>query len=634
MKPLDDLLNAAAAEVRSAAEQVPIPSTFPDDGTRFARQSGSRTSLLVGAAAVVLVVGGIVWIQSRATEPPSVVPAVITSTTVELFDGASPPLELAVAPPGYADVGQIVRSIGDVDIRSAVFVKRDTNGEIIGKVRARVGDFGGAGSVDGTLFPPSPELYQELVTPPANLPTATWGQIFIAEEGRIIYVNFHLGTLGKLELESYHLDAATDLETADQMFVIAAALDLTTTDTIGVVGPLPEGWELAVTGLEPGFATQEFFQGFEVDVPEGGNRIFISNWMTNDVGMPYWEMDDTLEPIAVRGHAGFVSSVEYPAQDPNAPPPPNASGSTSLIWLEAPGHWVTLRGHDMTTEQVLALAEQLTPSANGQWGEVSGSTVTTTTASPVVDDEDRSPPYLGRLAALSESDAALISGVRARLMEVCMTEKGYTYNPPVVLPSDATAEDVLYPSPEELAAYGYAWRSYRFYAGETSTTIVSDSESTRGLADCGTSTDAQMDSQLDFTAYNLDFTAYNEASQVLSDADSYEISLSVETDERMLAANEQWKVCMSDAGHAFDTWGDAERSTYSEGMGTPSALALAKVDYGCRNNFHLAEMEAELRREYVAAWVESHPDWMEALEVAKADLLERAEAILATLDAP
>ena len=39
--------------------------------------------------------------------------------------------------------------------------------------------------------------------------------------------------------------------------------------------------------------------------------------MTNDVGMSYWEMDDTLEPIDVRVHAGFVSSVIYPAKDPS-----------------------------------------------------------------------------------------------------------------------------------------------------------------------------------------------------------------------------------------------------------------------------------------------------------------------------
>ena len=67
MKALDDLLSAAAADIRSAAEQLPVPSKFPDDDMRFVRQSESRTRLLIGAAAIVLLVGGIVWIQSRAT---------------------------------------------------------------------------------------------------------------------------------------------------------------------------------------------------------------------------------------------------------------------------------------------------------------------------------------------------------------------------------------------------------------------------------------------------------------------------------------------------------------------------------------------------------------------------------------
>lgn len=247
---------------------------------------------------------------------------------------------------------------------------------------------------------------------------------------------------------------------------------------------------------------------------------------------------------------------------------------------------------------------------------------TTSTIAAVVDGEAQLPQYLGRLAAFSESEGAVITEVLNRSVQDCMVEQGFEYEPVVVEPSDATVEDVLYPTPEELAAYGYGWRSHGFALVDIST-IVPNSESAPGLAACGASAGAAFD-----------FSAYDEASQVLTDADSRVISASVKNDERTLAANAEWKSCMSDAGYTFDTWGDAERSTYADGMETLPALALAKVDYGCRNNYHLAEIERELRREYVAAWVESHPDEMEALASAKTALLLRAQAILGSLGTP
>lgn len=622
MKALDEVLDAAAADIRRATEQLPIPTTFPDDGVRLVRRRESHMRVLVGAAAVALLVVGIAWIQARPTDSPSVIPSDVTSTSLAGPGVASLPLELTQTPPGYAMVGQVVRPRAEVNLRSAVFVKRDPQGEVIDKVVVRVGDFSLVGFEQG-----------EIVSAPANLPTAGTGRRVIEESSRVVHVEFLVRDFGHLDLASYHQDATTDLQVADQMLAMAATLDLSTAD-ISVVGSLPDGWELAVSGLEPGYATEEIFQAFEVDVPEGGNKILISNWMTTDLGMPYWEMDETLDPINVRGHSGFVSTITYPPSDPTAPPPPNAGGSTSLIWMEAPGHWVTLRGHDMNVEQVLALAEQLTPAVSGQWGETTGVAVTTTTAQPgsepattapsVIDGEPQLPQYLGLVAAFSDAEAALISEVLNRLVQECMVEQGFEYEPVDVVPAEAMAEDVLYPTPEELAGYGYAWRSHRFELVDVeSTTIVPNSESAPGLAACEASAD---------TAF--EFSAYNDASQVLTDADSREISASVENDERMLAANAGWKSCMSDAGYEFDTWGEAERSTYPDGMETPSALALAKADYGCRNNYHLAEIELELRREYVAAWVESHPDEMEAVASAKTALLLRAQAVLGSLGTP
>lgn len=196
----------------------------------------------------------------------------------------------------------------------------------------------------------------------------------------VIHVQFPLGDLGSLTLDSFHLDAATDLAAAEQMEQIAATLQLTSA-AVNVVGALPDGWELAVAGAEPETVTQTYFQAFEVDTPDGGNKILISNMTTNDAGMPYWQMDETLKPMEIRGHAGFLSTHQYPPTDTNAPPPANPAKATTLIWPETPGHWVIVRADDMDTEQVLAFANQLTPANNAQW-QMPGAPATTTTLSP------------------------------------------------------------------------------------------------------------------------------------------------------------------------------------------------------------------------------------------------------------
>jgi hypothetical protein len=396
MNTLDDLLDAAAVDLQRAVARVPVPSSLATDELRVRHRQpgkgrvpsyGSRRLLVAGAAVAVLVVGGLLMIERRpanqpADSPELSTPTVTPTTTTPVFDAARPPLELTSTPAGYALVGQSVRPAGGgQNLRSAIFVHRDTQGIIDGKVLARFGNFSLIGPVDGSLIPPQAGFFQQAVTPPPNLTTATSGNVYIEQDSRVIHVQFPLGDLGSLTLDSYHLDAATDLAIAQQMQQIAATLQLTPT-AVAVTGTLPDGWELAVAGAEPETVNENYIQAFEVDTPDGGNKILISNMSTNDAGMPYWQMDETLEPIDIRDHAGFVSTHQYPPTNTNAPPPANPAKATTLIWAETPGHWIVVRADDMDTEQVLAFANQLTPASNGQWQPPGALAGTTTTLSP------------------------------------------------------------------------------------------------------------------------------------------------------------------------------------------------------------------------------------------------------------
>ena len=394
MNTLDDLLDAAAIDLHRAVAQVPIPSSFAADELSVVRRQSpgareamyrSRRILVVAAAIAAFVVGGLFLIERRPADRPAdnPGPSVSTPTTVPLFDPAHQPVALTKAPAGYALVGQFVRPAGGgQNLRSAVFVHRDAQGIIDRKILARFGNFQLIETVDGTLPTLDPGFYQQAVTPPPNLAAATPGSnVYIELDARVIHLQFPLGDLGSLTLDSFNVDTANDLVVTQQMQQIAATLQLTPT-AIDVSGTLPDGWALAVAGAEPETVNQNFSQAFEVDTPDGGNKVIISNMSTNDAGMPYWEMDETLQPIDIRGHAGFVSTHHYPPTNTNAPPPANPSVATTLIWPESPGHWVVLRADDMDTEHALALASQLTPASNGQWQQPGAPGATTTTIDP------------------------------------------------------------------------------------------------------------------------------------------------------------------------------------------------------------------------------------------------------------
>ncbi len=256
------------------------------------------------------------------------------------------------------------------------------------------------------------------------------------------------------------------------------------------------------------------------------------------------------------------------------------------------------------------------PATNGARTTVLSNTTTPPAAEPEVVEP---PVYLGGLTTVSDVDAEVVFEARERLVQQCMADLGYEYTPTAPTPTQLTNKETLYPPPDLLAEFGYAWRSHLLTPVEEETSAtVGYREGTPGLAGCGESADEQLATG-----------TYRQASQVLTNADSFEIEASVTNDERTILATWEWAKCMSDQDYYFASWGQAERSTYTEGTDSPSALALAKVDYGCRNNQHVYEIDIEVRREYVAAWITSHPAELAALEAAQQTMVERAKAILA-----
>jgi hypothetical protein len=368
MNALDDVLDVAAADLLRAISRVPVTvghqmATVAPFGTP--PRPGHRRLVLVVAAGVVAAVGvgGLVVIERHSAVQPATVD--VTTSTTPIFDEAHRPLELARAPSGYALAGRGVRPAGGEIVRSAVFVRRDAAGAVSSKIVVRLGHV----SLVGPAGTSTTELLRQPVTPPANLPTATAGRVVIQRTERVIHVEYDLGTLGGLTLDAHHLDAQTDSIAAQRVEQIAAALSVVEGQDISVTGPLPDGWQLATAGIEPENATPNFFQAFEVDAPDGGAKIMIGNVATTDDGFPYWAMGDTLEPLVIRGHDGYASTDSEP------------SGIT-LIWPESPGHWVTIRA-DLPEQQLVTLANELTPMSPEAW-QSSDPTTTTTTEGPVL----------------------------------------------------------------------------------------------------------------------------------------------------------------------------------------------------------------------------------------------------------
>ena len=375
MNRLDDLLDTAAADLQRAVNDMAPDVRLHADrhdvdefelAATHATRPTARRALLAGAVGVAAAAAVAIMVVASDTSDRRR-PAGVSTTAVSAPSGAVfAPLELAATPPGYALAGQVERPAGGGDVKTAVFVRRDPIGAVIQKAVVRVGHlsrYGGAASPARAA--------------PANLPNATDGGVLIDASIGIIRIEYALDAAGNLILETHQADARTTTNTTTtaatvaQMDQIVAALRIAPSNDISVDGTLPDRWELAVAGNEPENVTSTLVQAFEIDTPDGGAKIIISNIATDDPAFPYWAMTDTLTPLVVRGHDGHLSlDTTYGGPIP----------VPTLIWPEAPGHWVTLRADGMTTDRLVQLANELT-TADHNWSP-DGTPATTTTLGP------------------------------------------------------------------------------------------------------------------------------------------------------------------------------------------------------------------------------------------------------------
>lgn len=368
MTRLDDLLDTAADDLRDAVDRMLASTAQPITATpgheiearELAHRRPSRRVLV--SASVGLAAAAVLGLLALAPGRSNDEPGIGASTTVS----ANPtptfrPLELPDSPAGYVELPKIVRPAVRDQLRSAVFVKRDGAGNIIERVIARAGDTSQSGRTARRIFSSD------------NLPTAFDGSVAFSDGTDDVYVQFALGGDANLVLEAHHGDSLTRDALATEMVGIVAVLRLSLANDISFDGALPEGWEMAVTGQEPWNVGPTYVQVFEVDQPDGGAKVIVSNLPSTDPGMPYWEMVDTLTPIEVRGRAGFLSLDS--TQTGNLAPVP------ILIWPESDGHWVTLRADGLTAEQLLEVAARLRP-ADGEWTAGSNRNAATTTSLP------------------------------------------------------------------------------------------------------------------------------------------------------------------------------------------------------------------------------------------------------------
>ena len=249
-------------------------------------------------------------------------------------------------------VNQAVRPAGAEPIHAVVLVKRDEQNVVTERVLVRLGDTGLYGPTAGT------------VPAPSNLPTATSGNVSYDRSNRIVRIEFALGPLGNLSLEAYHSDQSSNNALRDELQDIAGALTIWPGGDVRVSSQLPDGWTLAAAGLQPEQVVPSYFQAFETNTADGGPQIIIDNRTIDDPAFPYWEMYQTLQPVEIRGQAGFVTTQAFEIDSRTST---DTLTARTLIWEETPGLWVTLWVAHLTTEQAVAVANNLVAIAPDEW---------------------------------------------------------------------------------------------------------------------------------------------------------------------------------------------------------------------------------------------------------------------------
>ena len=353
---------------RSAGAALRRPA--PEDGLIQVRAIRKRRqtvrTTMVGVAGLAIVMAGVALAQGRRDNDAGTPTAPVPATTLAPRPTLRP-LALPTVPKRFALAGQGIRPVADENVRGAVFVKRDADNVQIERVIVRLSD---------EVYRGEPGLQIPI---PANLAPAEGSAITLFNSNRAVQMDYGLGNRGSLVLFAYHDDPSSYGALTDEMQQIAATLSFTPGQPIGTVGTLPEGWSLAAAGSLPYDVAPSYVQAFEIDRPDGGNKVIVENRFLHDASFPYWsEFQHMLSlTTTIRGHAGFVTVVNNYGPDGASVEPVNVS--SMLTWEESPDQWVTLWAGGMTTEQALALADQLVSVPVADWGSKGDFATTTTT---------------------------------------------------------------------------------------------------------------------------------------------------------------------------------------------------------------------------------------------------------------
>jgi hypothetical protein len=332
---------------------------------------------VLAAACLVLVAGiaGAVLLNARSSAPAtSASTAAATNTTAlnpaTTAAGSLPvfrPLALSTSPGGDVFTGLGVRPASGEATHGAVFVKRDGQG-ITERVTARL----------------RAEIYRgnpgQGIPIPANLAPAVGSAVTAFTQSRTLRVEYGLGDRGDLIFDAYHDDPSSNAALSNAIQTIAAQLSVIPGHDITVTGALPDGWSLAATGTPPEELVPSYHQ--TIDLAAGGHRIIVENRFVDDPAFPFWMSCQTLVPVTVRGHAGYVTfDNDYGPDGTTVKPTKRRS---MLIWEESPENWVTLLATDLTSAQAIALADELVPAPVTSWQADTSAAATTTTISPLV----------------------------------------------------------------------------------------------------------------------------------------------------------------------------------------------------------------------------------------------------------
>lgn len=326
---LDPAMRAAIADELFGEGTAPVEREPAASVAVVQRQASGRVGapwlVFAAAAAVVGLVAGLAAVAGdRDVEAPAAPPTEMPAAPVE-------PLRLLPADPAPYVFAGSVRQRWDDPVGPYV-------------VLARPDGAGGYSEPIWVSRSPRDEVVQELLGPAVEFEAGGRRLQFredVSTGYRLVVLDAGDGT--DVALVSFRQGPTGTFR--DELAALAVGIDLTASEL--VVDP-PDGYEVAATGT---FA-QETLRSLEVQ-RDGAPFASVATSVGADANFPIFNMGERIEPVAVRGTAGWLTFSTWQALDGPWQQP-------RLIWEERPGQWVQVSGADaITADELRAFAASL-----------------------------------------------------------------------------------------------------------------------------------------------------------------------------------------------------------------------------------------------------------------------------------